>query len=167
MPPPPPRQGAGAAQPAPAKGDLCHKAPWQGLRWPPGDPPALTCPRALQEPAPGPAVPPAGQPPWAAATGSPERRRAGRRPRWTARTKGPTWRSSPATWSRSGVWGWRCEGGRRGGAALGLQTGSFSVSPCQQFVSQGAKPRYTWIGLTATSGNWKWVDGTRYTVRRM
>ncbi|XP_061444290.1 asialoglycoprotein receptor 1-like isoform X2 [Rhineura floridana] len=37
----------------------------------------------------------------------------------------------------------------------------------QQFVTQLAKPRYTWIGLTLTSGSWKWVDGTAYTVRRM
>ncbi|KAJ6654983.1 hypothetical protein lerEdw1_006454 [Lerista edwardsae] len=36
----------------------------------------------------------------------------------------------------------------------------------QQFVSQGAKPRYTWIGLTAASGSWKWVDGAEYTMRR-
>ncbi|KAL8177033.1 UNVERIFIED_CONTAM: hypothetical protein K2H54_041038 [Gekko kuhli] len=37
----------------------------------------------------------------------------------------------------------------------------------QQFVAQRTKPRYTWIGLSYTNGNWKWVDGTSYSVRRI
>ncbi|XP_060111453.1 asialoglycoprotein receptor 1-like [Heteronotia binoei] len=37
----------------------------------------------------------------------------------------------------------------------------------QQFVALRTKPRYTWIGLFYASGNWKWVDGTTYTVRRI
>lgn len=37
----------------------------------------------------------------------------------------------------------------------------------KEFVFQGTKPRYTWIGLTAASGSWKWVDGTEYMMRRI
>ncbi|XP_077117582.1 asialoglycoprotein receptor 1-like isoform X1 [Ranitomeya variabilis] len=32
----------------------------------------------------------------------------------------------------------------------------------QNFVFGITKGKYTWIGLTDVSGNWKWVDGTKY-----
>ncbi|XP_075061075.1 asialoglycoprotein receptor 1-like [Mixophyes fleayi] len=32
----------------------------------------------------------------------------------------------------------------------------------QNFLFTMTKGKYTWIGLTDSSGDWKWVDGTRY-----
>ncbi|CAN2391211.1 asialoglycoprotein receptor activity, partial [Pristimantis euphronides] len=32
----------------------------------------------------------------------------------------------------------------------------------QIFLVSLSKGRYTWIGLTDVSGQWKWVDGTKY-----
>ncbi|XP_067411746.1 asialoglycoprotein receptor 1-like [Emydura macquarii macquarii] len=34
----------------------------------------------------------------------------------------------------------------------------------QLYVQRRSVPLYTWIGLTDTSGQWKWVDGTVYTM---
>ncbi|XP_044273213.1 asialoglycoprotein receptor 1-like isoform X2 [Varanus komodoensis] len=37
----------------------------------------------------------------------------------------------------------------------------------KQFVTQLSKPRNTWLGLNYETDQWKWLDGSTYTVRRM